>query len=68
MVPWRAPSAMIRKGRQGGSGELLTPERQREVDVCCMAELKRLGSDLPYEEFCDLAGDGLAAAAEAASG
>jgi len=55
MVPWRAPSAMIRKGQQGGSGELLTPERQRELDAHCIAELKRLGSDLPYEEFCGLA-------------
>ena len=55
MIPWRAPSAMMRKGQQGGSGELLTPERQRELDAHCIAELKRLGSDLPYEEFCDLA-------------
>jgi hypothetical protein len=54
-VPWREPGAMMRKGRQGDSGELLTPERQREMDAHCMAELKRLGSDLPYEEFCDLA-------------
>jgi len=55
MIPWRAPSAMMRKGQQGGSGELLTPERQRELDAHCIAELKRIGSDLPYEEFCDLA-------------
>ncbi len=55
MAPWRVPGAMIRKGRQGGSGELLSPERQRELDTHCIAELKRLGSDLPYEEYCDLA-------------
>jgi hypothetical protein len=54
-VPWRASGAMMRKGRQGDSGELLTPERQREIDAHCIAELKRLGSDLPYEEFADLA-------------
>jgi hypothetical protein len=54
-IPWRAPSVMIRKGQQGGSGELLTPAQQREVDAHCIAELKRLGSDLPYGEFCDLA-------------
>ena len=53
MIPWRAPSAMIRKGRQGDSGELLTPAQQRAIDAHCMAELKRLGSDLPYAEFCD---------------
>jgi len=55
MIPWRSASAMMRKGQQGGSGELLTPAQQREMDAHCIAELKRLGSDLPYEEFCDLA-------------
>lgn len=54
-IPWRAPSVMIRKGMQGGSGELLTPAQQRELDAHCIAELKRLGSDFPYAEFCDLA-------------
>ena len=54
MVPWRTPTKMMRKGTQGGSAELLTPERQREMDAYFMAELKRLGSDLPYEEFCDV--------------
>ncbi len=53
--PWRPEGAMIRKGAQGGSSELLTPERQREIDTRFMAELKQLGSDFPYEEFCDLA-------------
>lgn len=55
VIPWRAPSVMMRKGQQGGSGELLTPAQQREVDAHCIAELKRLGSDLPYAEFCELA-------------
>jgi sulfotransferase family protein len=54
IIPWREPGAMIRKGTQGGSSELLSPERQREIDAYCMAELKRLGCDLPYEEFCDI--------------
>ena len=54
MVPWSTPTSMMRKGTQGGSSELLSPERQREMDLHFMAELKRLGSDLPYEEFCDL--------------
>jgi hypothetical protein len=52
---WSKPGSMIRKGAQGGSSELLTPERQREIDRYFQAELKRLGSDLPYEEFADLA-------------
>jgi hypothetical protein len=52
MVAWRNPGVMIRTGRQGGSSELLTPERQRQLDQYFIAELKRLGSDFPYDEFC----------------
>jgi Sulfotransferase domain len=54
MIPWREPGAMIRKGRQGGSSELLTPARQREIDAHVQAELQALGSDFPYDEFCDV--------------
>lgn len=63
-IPWGAPTVLMRKGRQGDSGELLTPEQQREIDAHCIAELKRLGSDLPYEEFC---GSVTAAAAKTVS-
>jgi hypothetical protein len=55
VVPWRTPGSMIRKGVEGGSSELLSPARQREMDAYFMGELKRLGSDFPYEEFCNLA-------------
>jgi aryl sulfotransferase len=55
MIPWRPPGSMMRKGVEGGSSELLSPDRQRELDAYFMAELKRLGSDFPYEEFCELA-------------
>ena len=55
MIPWRPEGAMMRKGLQGGSSELLSRERQKEMDAHFMAELKRLGSDFPYEEFCDIA-------------
>ena len=55
IIPWLPEGAMIRKGAQGGSSELLSRERQREIDTHFMAELKRLGSDFPYEEFCDIA-------------
>jgi hypothetical protein len=55
VVPWRKPGSMIRKGQEGGSSELLSPERQRLVDQHFIAELKALGSDFPYTEFCDLA-------------
>jgi hypothetical protein len=52
-VPWGGRAQMIRTGKQGGSGELLSIERQGAIDEHCIAELKRLGSDLPYEDFAD---------------
>jgi hypothetical protein len=54
LVPWRKPGSMIRKGAEGGSSELLSVERQRQIDRHFMAELERLGSDFPYREFCDV--------------
>ena len=54
MIPWLAEGAMMRKGTQGGSSELLSRERQRDMDAHFMAELRELGSDLPYEDFCDV--------------
>ena len=54
MIPWQEAGAMIRKGRQGGSSELLTSARQHEIDRHCIAELRALGSDFPYDEFCDV--------------
>ena len=50
----REPAAMMRKGSEGGSSELLTPEQARRIDEYFIAELKRLGSDFPYAEFCRL--------------
>jgi hypothetical protein len=44
----------VRNGAQGGSSELLSPAQQRIIDVYFRAELERLGSDFPYEQFCDL--------------
>ncbi|HEY7334578.1 MAG TPA: sulfotransferase domain-containing protein [Bryobacteraceae bacterium] len=56
MIPWRSRSPMLRKGSQGGGGaELLSPEQRQQMDAYFMGELKRLGSDFPYEEFCDIA-------------
>jgi len=54
LVPWRKAGSMVRAGRQGGSSELLSVERQRQIDRYFMAELERLGSDFPYREFCDV--------------
>jgi hypothetical protein len=51
MVPWAKPrGAMIRRGQNKGSDELLTPAQQQRIDEHCRAELKRLGCDFPYDE------------------
>jgi hypothetical protein len=55
MIPWHSAGAMIRTGRQGGSSELITAAQQREIDTHCRRELQSLGSDFPYDEFCDVA-------------
>ena len=46
---------MMRKGSEGGSSELITPAQAQRIDNYFMSELKKLGSDFPYEEFCRLA-------------
>jgi hypothetical protein len=49
--PWvDARGKMVRRGRAGSSGELLTPEQQRRIDDYWRAELLGLGSDFPYDE------------------
>jgi len=48
----RAAAPMMRKGTEGGSSELISPAQARRIDEYFMSELKRLGSDFPYEEFC----------------
>jgi aryl sulfotransferase len=50
-APWRTRGRMMRRGRQGGSSELLSPEQQDQIDRSCLAELQHLGSDLPYDEI-----------------
>jgi hypothetical protein len=55
LVPWKKTAApMIRKGTQGSSSDLLSLEQQQRLDRHFISELKRLGSDFPYAEFCDL--------------
>jgi hypothetical protein len=54
IIPWRSSTPMLRKGVQGGASELLSLEQQRQIDLYFTAELQRLGSDLPYQEFADL--------------
>jgi hypothetical protein len=52
--PWaNSRGTMVRRGKAGGSNELLTPEQQRRIDDYWRSELLRIGSDFPYDEhYC----------------
>ena len=51
IIPWARPEgAMVRRGRQGASDELLSPAMQARIDDHFRAELLRLGCDFPYDE------------------
>jgi len=52
-APWAAASArgaMVRRGERGKSDELLSAADQARIDDHCRAELRKLGSDFPYDE------------------
>ena len=42
---------VIRRGKTGTGSELFSKEQLARVDVFCKSELKRLGSDFPYDQF-----------------
>lgn len=42
---------MMRKGKQGISDELLSLEDQNRIDNYMKAQLQKLGSDFPYDDF-----------------
>ena len=42
--------AMMRRGERGKSGELIPAADQKRIDDYWRAELKRIGSDFPYDE------------------
>lgn len=44
-------TVMIRSGKSGGSGELLTKAQQTRIDQYFMDELKRMSSDFPYRDI-----------------
>jgi len=54
-LPWAKELKMMRTGKTGNSNELLSPQQQQRIDAHFQAELKSLGSDFPYAEFCRLA-------------
>ncbi len=50
-MPWTNPrGAMVRRGERGSAGEMLSPLQQQRVDDYWRNELRRLGSDFPYDE------------------
>jgi hypothetical protein len=52
-APWASTSArgaMIRRGEPGKSDELLSAADQTRIDDYWRAELRKLGSDFPYDE------------------
>lgn len=56
LSPWSCDTGrMLRKGRHGGSSELLALEQQQRIDAYCQDVLKRLQCDFPYDEFRVLA-------------
>ncbi len=42
--------SMIRKGEAGGTAELLTAEKQKQIDDFMQSELRRYQCDFPYAE------------------
>ena len=42
---------IVRKGKTGSGSDLFTKEQLDKVDTFCKSELKRLGSDFPYDEL-----------------
>lgn len=50
--PFARPGGqMIRSGKGGNSGELLSLDQQRRIDDWCREGLRRLGSDFPYDRM-----------------
>jgi hypothetical protein len=49
VVPWGKACSMLRNGRCGDAGALLSPELRQLIDEHSRTELRRLGCDFPYE-------------------
>jgi Sulfotransferase domain len=45
---------MMRKGKRGTSGEILSQKDQKRIDAYMKTQLQELGSDFPYDEMFDL--------------
>jgi Sulfotransferase domain len=62
-LPWAGGFTMMRQGKTGVSGEMLTTAQQARIDAHFQDELARLGSDFPYADFFDVTPAEAAAAA-----
>jgi hypothetical protein len=47
----KKPVKMMRQGKSGASGEVLSEAQQVAIDQFCEAELQKLGSDFPYAMY-----------------
>lgn len=54
MLFTRSRAKMVRAGKVGGSGELLSRSQQAAIDRYFQAELAAMGSDFPYAELFDV--------------
>ncbi|MCA9692719.1 MAG: sulfotransferase domain-containing protein, partial [Myxococcales bacterium] len=50
-LPGREPAVMVRTGKRGGSRGLFSPETVAALDRFFQSELRRRGSDFPYERL-----------------
>lgn len=67
MTPFARPGGrMVRQGKKGTSGELLSVEEQHTIDAYCRQRLQELGSDFPYDPY--YGGDKSESAAQAETG
>lgn len=53
-MPWMKAS-MVRSGKAGGSGELITPEQQKRIDAFFLEQFRAMGCDFPYADYCRIA-------------
>jgi len=52
LAPWSSGVALVRRGQQGGAGEMLSLEAQRRMDRVFRDALVEMGSDFDYDAAC----------------
>lgn len=55
LTPWSNPNGkMMRRGKVGTAGELMSPEQKQMMDAHYQAKLQELGCDFPYSQHYGL--------------